>query len=237
MAMSFNCKYSILIAAFNEAESIENCLRQVAAQTPEEAEILVIDGGSDATEAIVTQIQLEIPRIRYIKNHNDRGKGHAIRRGIQEARGPIQIQFDADLQFLPEDIMKLAKHVESGQCDVALGSRFMPSSQKDKEASLLRNFGNFAISWYASILFGQRMSDVLAGIKAWSQHAAAVIDLQSDGFIYEVEIPARGLQRGLCVREFAVGTRARAAGESKVSILGSGSAILRDMTLLKWTKT
>jgi glycosyltransferase involved in cell wall biosynthesis len=218
--------YSIIIAAFNEAASIADCVRAVAQACPPATEILVIDGGSDETGDILRTLSKELPQVRYHQNHNDRGKGHAIRTGIALASAPIHVQFDADLQFMPEDIMRLAKAVEQGECDVALGSRFTPESDKDAEAHPLRNLGNWMCSYYASLLFGQRMTDVLAGIKAWSADAAKIIDLHADDFSYEVEIPARALQRGLNVREFPIGTRARASGESKVSLLGSGTRIL-----------
>lgn len=234
--MPHTIENSVLIAAFNEAPNIEACVRAVHAHTCEETEILVIDGGHDNTDEILAALSSECPRMRYIRNENDRGKGHAIRRGIAEAKGKVHIQFDADLQFIPEDIRPLASKVHKGECDVALGSRFTLSSQRDRDATALRNFGNWAISAYASLLFGQRMTDVLAGIKAWSAEAARTIDLRSDDFAYEVEIPARALQRGLQVNEYPIGTRARVAGESKVSILGSGSAILAATTRFRFTK-
>lgn len=227
---------SVIIPAFNEAAGIDRCVRAVATACTGHFEILVIDGGSDETEAVLVETARTIPQLRYIRNDNDRGKGHAIRRGIAEATGRVHVQFDADLQFMPADIMPLYQAVASGQCDVALGSRFTPSSQKDERASALRNFGNWSISLYASLLFGQRMTDVLAGIKAWSAEAAATITLESDDFAYEVEIPARALQHGLRVEEFAIGTCARETGESKVTILGSGVAIVRAMTRFRFTR-
>jgi glycosyltransferase involved in cell wall biosynthesis len=228
--------FSIIIPTFNEAGGIAACVQAVAAVCNEDYEILVIDGGSDQTETILRELSNAIPRLRYIKNEADRGKGHAIRRGISEARGRAHAQFDADLQFMPEDIPMLIQKVASADCDVALGSRFTPNSQKDLEASLMRKFGNWSISAYASLLFGQRMTDVLAGIKAWSAHAATVIDLQSDDFAYEVEIPARAIQRGLRVREYPIGTCARTSGESKVSIIASGSSIVSACTRFRLTQ-
>lgn len=222
-------RYSVIIAAFNEAGSIETCVRAVAAVCPEDCEILVIDGGRDDTAGILETVACDLPQLRCVQNRHDRGKGHAIRLGIALAGAPVHIQFDADLQFLPDDILLLARAVESGSCDVALGSRFTSERAKDETAPVVRNVGNRALSLCASMLFGHRMSDVLSGLKAWSREAANVLDLQSDGFAYEVEIPARALQRGLRVREFPVETRARTTGESKVSILGNGFSILRAM--------
>lgn len=228
--------FSVIIPAFNEAAGIDRCVRAVAAACRGDFEILVIDGGSDSTAKVLLETGQDIPQLRYIHNKDDCGKGHAIRRGIAESRGSVLVQFDADLQFMPEDILPLYEAVASGECDVALGSRFTPVSRRDENASFLRNLGNWSISLYASLLFGQRMTDALAGIKAWSSQAAKIIDLQSDDFAYEVEIPARALQRGLRVREYSVGTCARKTGESKVTIMGSGVSIAQAMTRFRFSK-
>ena len=75
---------SVIIPTFNEAKNISLCLERVVAACPD-AEILVVDGGSDDTEAIVGSIARKYPLIRYIPNRPDLGKGHAIRVGIENA--------------------------------------------------------------------------------------------------------------------------------------------------------
>lgn len=227
---------SVIVAAFNEADCIVDCVRAVAAHTPADAEILVVDGGNDDSLERLAAIQSEVPNLRPIRNHNDRGKGHAIRTGIAHARAPVHVQFDADLQFFPEHILPLANAVQSGLCDLAMGSRFLPNNPYPVAGGRARTLGNRILSAYASALFFHRMTDVLAGIKAWSKAAAQRIDLQSDDFSYEVELPARALQRGLSVRDFPVGTRHRNAGTSKVGFFRSGSRIVLNTTRFRLSR-
>lgn len=227
-------EFSIIVAAFNEEEMICPCLAAVAEIFPSGAEILVVDGGSDGTSRAVAEAARSIPFIHYIRNENDRGKGHAIRTGIAHARGKYHAQLDADLQFSPHDLPRLFQPLQAGEADVVLGSRFRRESGQDEEASVFRTLGNCAVSAYMSLLFGHRMTDVLAGIKAWTREAAAIIDLQTDGFSYELEIPAHAIRRGLRVTERPVATRARRAGESKVSEWKEGPRFIRDATRFRF---
>ena len=75
-------KLSVIVAAFNEQDTIENCVRQIFEVYPQQCELLVVDGGTDDTEGVVKALVGEFPQLRYVRNHDDRGKGHAIRTGI-----------------------------------------------------------------------------------------------------------------------------------------------------------
>lgn len=232
-----NPEVSIIIAAFNEEKTIGDCLRALADVFPSGAEILVVDGGNDDTSKVVAESAETIPFVRYIRNENDRGKGHAIRSGIAHARGAFQAQIDADLQFFPADLPHLLEPLRAGEADLVLGSRFTKQSGRDEEAAVFRTLGNRLVSGYMSLLFNQRLTDVLAGIKAWTRQAAEKIDLQTDGFSYELEFPAKAIRKGLRVREVPVQTQARQGGESKVNVIKEGPRFLRDATRFRFSAT
>ena len=81
-------------------------------------------------------------------------------------------QIDADIQFLPEELPQLIAPIQEGRADVALGSRFMPAAvRRPGSAPLFRSLGNKTASGYASLLFWHRMTDVQAGMKAWTREA------------------------------------------------------------------
>lgn len=227
-------RYSILVATLNEQESIERCLRRILAVYPTECEIVVVNGGCDRTGEIVETLARENPAVRYVLNRGDRGKGHAIRVGIALARAPIHAQIDADLQFLPEELPRVIDPVRRGEADIVLGSRFMNGATRCPGSTPpLRTIGNRAVSTYASILFGQRMTDVQAGLKAWTAQAIKRIGLCSDNYSYEVEIAVKGVKRGLRVIDVPITTAARQGGRSNVVPLAAGLALLRDITLFR----
>ena len=225
---------SVIVAVFNEEASIETCLRQILAVYPTECEILVVDGGSDSTGEIVLRMAREFPQVRYIRNENDLGKGHATQVGIRAARGTLMAEIDADMQFVPAELPRLIEPLRQGRADVVLGSRFMPGSVRHPGSTpWLRTFGNSVVSLYASILFGQRMTDVLAGMSAWTRAAVEKTGLRSNNSSYEVELPVKALRAGLRVLDVPVTTDARKTGRSNVRLLPDGLAILRDITLFR----
>ena len=223
---------TVIVAARDEEETIERCLRRIDASLGDRPrEILVIDGGTDRTGAIVRALSTDIPCVRHVPNVGDRGKGHAIRRGGREARAPVMVQIDADLQFLPEELPRLLEPIEAGRADVVLGSRFMAgSTRRPGSTTPLRTFGNKLASLYASGLFAHRMTDVQAGMKAWTREAFERIRFASDDYSYEVEIPARALRAGFRVVDVPISTDARAGGQTKVHVVRDGIPLLWDIT-------
>lgn len=227
---------SILIPTFNEEALIAECLAQVTGAMGDGIEVLVIDGGRDGTAAEVQRVAATRPAVRLVSNHPDRGKGHAIRTGIALARGRWQAQFDADLQFAAADLPALLEPLRNGTADVVLGSRFLPGSGRDVEASWSRSLGNRTVSAWVSLLFGRRFTDVMAGIKAWSAEAATRMDLRSDDYSYELEIPARACRLGLRIVEVPVTTRARSGGVSKVRVVSAGLRALAAAARFRWER-
>jgi len=227
-------QFSIIVAAFNEQGTIERCVRRVLEVYPTECEVLVVDGGSDRTGEIVMAMENQLPQVRYIRNENDRGKGHAIRVGIEQARAPIHAQIDADIQFLPEELPLIIDPIREGKADVTLGSRFAGESKRlPGSTPFIRTMGNKTVSGYASLLFWHRMTDVQAGMKAWTADAIRKIDFKSDNYSYEVEIPTKALKRGCRVIDVPITTDARQDGETNVNAFTAGVALFRDITLFR----
>jgi len=132
---------------------------------------------------------------------------------------------------LPEELPTLIAPLIEGRADVTLGSRFMTGSvRRPGSTPLLRTLGNKTASAFASLLYWHRMTDVQAGMKAWTRQAAHLIDLKSDNYSYEVEIPVKALRQGLRVMDVPITTDARAAGESCVNVLTDGLMLLRDIS-------
>ena len=180
-----------------------------------ESEILVVHGGTDRTSEIATRLKTEISAVRVVRNENDRGKGHAIRKGIECATHDVMAQFDADNQFFATDLPALVDPILEGSVDVTLGSRFLPSADRSAyKPSFFRDYGNRTLSAYVGLLCGKKVTDVTAGVKAWTQKAIEAIDLTDDKYSYEAEIVVRAFRLGLRVKDIPVRYSSRSAGES-----------------------
>lgn len=219
---------SVIIPCKKEAENIAICVTRVSQSCPG-AEIIVVDSGLDETRKIIESLQKKIPHLKYIQTNPDRGKGDAIRQGIENISRSVVTQIDADLQFLPEEIPHLIQPILEDRADMTLGSRFTNQSIRESGSSpFLRSTGNFFISQSVSFLFGQKISDALAGMKAWKRSVTESFSLTSYHFSYEVELFAKALRNGFRVIDVPVSFEMRKAGESKVSVFKAGCQILKD---------
>lgn len=205
---------SIIVACRNEEASIGACLTKLTEALPE-AEILVVDGGTDGTFDIASSMALKHPLIIPIRNENDRGKGHAIKTGIARASHDVMAQFDADMQFLASDVPRILAPVVAGSCDLCLGSRFLSNSDRGAYQRMpARDLGNRIVSLFVSSLIGHRVTDVTAGVKAWTRSAITAIDFHDDAYSYEAEMVVRAGRLGLRIMEMPVSYASRLAGES-----------------------
>ena len=229
---------SIIISCLYEEDTIAECIERVSKALPN-AEILIIHGGDDGTLEVAKKMAESNPRIKPYKNENDEGKGHAIQVGIELASHDIMCQFDADLQFDPEDLPKLFVEIFNGNAELVLGSRFMHDSDtSDYSFSFFRVVGNHVVNFWISLLCGTRITDVTAGSKAWTRDAIKKINFQDRRFVYEVEIPVRAHVCGLEIAQVPIGYHNRQGG---VSGHGNGLkglwSIIRCGFMLLWTAT
>lgn len=224
---------SIIVPTRNEADSIAHCLTRILNVYPD-GEILVVDGGNDATEEVVARFSAASPNVIYVRNCGDRGKGHAIQTGISRATRDILVQIDGDLQFHPEEIPLLVGPIERSEADMVLGVRFAKRSQRvEGSTPWHRSLGNRLISLYTSLLFGQSFCDVLAGMKGWRREVTTSFALQSDSYSYEAELVAKAVRYGWRVAEAPITTEPRRAGQSSVRVVKVGMQLLRDITYFR----
>ena len=118
-------RISLIIPAFEEADRIAGTLSTVdselrsSLQKSDDIEVIVVDDGSnDATSEIARQAGADV----VIRLEENKGKGAAIRAGVQEANGSVVAFTDADLAYNPRQVVKLVTLVESGY-DMVVGSR------------------------------------------------------------------------------------------------------------------
>ena len=134
---------------------------------------------------------------------------------------------------MPEELPRLIQPIENASPCGAWKQVYTRLQKAARRYPFIRTLGNKAVSAFASVLFLQRMTDVQAGMKAWSADAIEIIQLASDNYSYEVEIPAKGLLKGLKVVDMPITTDSRQGGATNVQVFKAGLALLRDITAFR----
>jgi glycosyltransferase involved in cell wall biosynthesis len=208
---------SIVLAAYNEAPAIGGVVQKALALP--DAEVIVVDDGStDGTDAIASKSGASVVRL-----HQNRGKGHAVRAGLEAARGEIVVLLDGDGQDDPSEIPLLLQALEGA--DLAVGSRFLGRFGPGA-ITPVNHAGNRFLTGVINLLFGVRLTDTQAGFKALRRSLALELPLRAGRFDIEVDLLLSVLQRRGRVVEVPVGREARLHGTSRLNRVLDGTRIL-----------
>jgi glycosyltransferase involved in cell wall biosynthesis len=208
-----NLKLSILMAAFNEQETIEQAISEILeTDYPCDMELIVIDDGSkDDTPSLLANI--DDPRVIVFRHEKNRGKGAAILTGVSLASGTYILPFDADLEYTPEDIPKLLEPVLRGRCSVVFGVRLFGYNTVYR--SYIYALGNRMLTRITNIMFGACLSDLHTCLKLIPTTLFQSIRLSETGFGLDTEISASLLRRGVRPFEVPVSYFSRSHEEGK----------------------
>jgi glycosyltransferase involved in cell wall biosynthesis len=202
-------KLSIIIPAYNEGPTIGNIcekVRRAGLIAGIEKEVVVVnDASSDNTEAAVFQYRENHPdlSISYLRHDVNRGKGAALRTGIQGATGDFIIVQDADLEYDPEEYNLLLKPVLDGFADVVFGSRFA-GGKPHRILFFWHTIGNRLLTILSNMFTNLNLSDMETCYKLFRAELIKSIDLRESRFGFEPEVTAK-IARIPNVRIYEVG--------------------------------
>jgi len=206
---------SILVPIHNECHYIRAVLDRIRdAQLPaglQKQIILVDDGSTDGTSRIVD----ELTQDRAIRIHHsvlNFGKGTAIRVGLKYATGDYVIIQDGDLEYDPNDYVKLLQPLLEGRSAVVYGSRFLGNVQGMKWQNLL---ANRILTCLSNILFSANITDEATAYKAFRRDVINSIPLRCRHFEFCPEVTAKVLKRGYKIIEVPIKYKARTTAEGK----------------------
>ena len=206
-------RVSFLIPAFNEGRTIAELIERVSALPFEKQLIVVDDGSTDDTPAILKRLSAGRDDMIVIRQAN-RGKGAALRAGIPHISGDIVVIQDADLEYDPSEVESLIEPIVRGVADVVYGSRL--SGGRPQRAYLFWHMvGNRFLSLVTGLLFNTTLSDMETGYKAFRADVLKSLDLRADDFSIEPEITAKICRRKLRIYEVPISYYGRSYDEGK----------------------
>ena len=202
---------SVVMPVYNERETIDEIVARVLA-IPMRVELVVVDDCStDGTRAHLAELQKQYGFTLLLQPANQ-GKGAALRRGFAAVTGDIVAIQDADLEYSPEEIPRLAELIIDGRTDVVYGSRFLGSHRVFLFTHYL---GNLVLTLVTNVLYNTMLSDMETCYKVMRREVLDGLDLRSNGFGIEPEMTAKIFKRGYRVYEVPITYDGRGYDEGK----------------------
>ena len=227
---------SIVVPAFNEADTIGRSLRELLDHLralSDVWEVVVVDDGStDGTRAAVQEFSQAEPRIRLVTGARV-GKGAAVRQGMLEARGAWRFMADADLAMPLDNLDRFLRPVKSpSPPDLVIGSREAPGAHRQGEHWLRYLIGR-VFNLYVRVLVLPGISDTQCGFKLFSAAAADELfpRVTVGGFAFDVELLVMARRAGYEIREVGIEWRGRTG--SRVAVT-RGAAAFGDVLRVRW---
>lgn len=205
-------KLSVIIPAYNEEGTIKEIINKVLSINLNFEIVAIDDGSSDNTGAILDETASANPDKVKVIHQTNQGKGLAIRRALKEVKGDIVIIQDADLEYNPQDILKVTEPIINGEADVVYGSRVLG---KNTWFSPLYYLGGRFLSVVTNILYGTDITDEPTCYKAIKTEILRNIDLKCTGFEFCAEVTAKLAKADYRIKEVPISYNPRSFKEGK----------------------
>jgi len=220
-------KVLIIIPAFNEEATIVDVLKGLRLQCPDYDILVINDASTDNTSLLARSVG----EVSVVDLPVNLGIGGAVQTGLRYANRKnydCAIQFDADGQHRAEDVSLLVDLVLTGECDVAIGSRFVGDS-KIKGTDLFRRFGIRVFEFLSLLLIRKRIRDHTSGFRAFSMEAVSFIMKEYPVDYPEPEIVVLLARNKFNIKEVFTQMYSRQGGVSSISFYNGPYYMLKVM--------
>ncbi len=218
---------SIVIPVYNELDTWRELLARVeSVSLPEIGRqvILVDDGSTDGTGEQLRRFaetrdgQSRRPGAgelchKVVFHDRNRGKGAALRTGFASADGDVVVVQDADLEYDPNDHVRLVTPLLRGEADVIYGTRFPPGS--GRKGYLSNYLANKLLTWLSNLTTGLAVSDMETCYKMFRVGVLRQIHLEQDRFGFEPEVTAGIARLDIRIGEMPISYHGRSHQEGK----------------------
>lgn len=223
----------VVVPTYNEYENLPALVAAVLALPVPDLRLLIVDDNSpDGTGQLADQLAAcSGARLSVLHRPAKQGLGPAYIAGFRQALSEgadAVVEMDADFSHDPDMIPMLLEKLE--ECDLALGSRYVPGGGVAADWSLPRRLLSRFGGQYARIILGLPVHDPTGGFRAFSRFALEAIDLakiRSNGYTFQIEMAYAVHRRGLTIREVPIHFKERAKGHSKMSAAIAAEAAWR----------
>ncbi|MBU0767037.1 glycosyltransferase family 2 protein [Patescibacteria group bacterium] len=203
---------SIVVPFFNEKECIEECINEIHKSfRSEDYEVICVnDGSTDGSGEIASSMAKVDDRMKYIYYETNKGYSHAIRLGFKECSKEYVSFIDADLQYHPQELLKLLGHAKENDLDFVMG---VPNNKYPNPA---RRLMSYCYNKYVSLLFGINLKDANS-LKLMRRKYLESINFRFEYGMIEIELLMGFKMQNIRINTFTIQIQDRIAGTSKCS--------------------
>jgi dolichyl-phosphate beta-glucosyltransferase len=228
---------SIVIPVYNEEDRISDCIARVSAYAPNlpgACEIIIVDDGSDdGTGEQVRRISSEMGGIRYLKSDRNRGKGHAVRKGMRASQGQFSLISDVDLSTPISELEKFLPRM-TGPEKILIGNRKVPRARIIRHQTRFRESLGKVFTLAANVILGMNQRDFTCGFKVFGAAARELIfGIQKiNGWAYDAEILFLARKFGFRIEDIPVVWEN--SNTSSVKLLSASIASFLALLKIRW---
>ena len=216
-------KAIVIIPTYNELENIPIVLEKVL-NLPISFDILIVDDNSpDGTGELVKDFIKKYNSRVFLESKNQKeGLGKAYTHGFNWALSKNYeyiFEMDADLSHDPQDLVKMFKEIDSSNCDVVVGSRYI-NGINVVNWPLSRIILSYFASIYSRVITGLPVKDATSGFVGYKREVLTKINLKSilfNGYAFQIELKFKAYKNNFRILEIPIIFRDRIHGESKMN--------------------
>jgi dolichol-phosphate mannosyltransferase len=225
---------SVIIPAYNEAATIETLLEKISDALRDYAiEVIVVDDGSrDGTRDILDRYR---DQHTVVFHPHNRGKGAAIRTGLAHVTGSHVVIQDADLEYDPNDLVRMLEHMTQNDLPVLYGSRSIERG-RNKEAGFTFYWGGQLLTVITNVLYNQRLTDEPTCYKMFKADVITALPLTCERFEFCPEVTAKVAKQGIRITEVPISYYPRSVTEGKKINWRDGIEAIQVLVLERFKK-
>jgi 2-phospho-L-lactate transferase/gluconeogenesis factor (CofD/UPF0052 family) len=238
---------SIIVPALNEKRTAAEALRRLTAVDFRSLElgreIIFVDGGS--SDGSFEEAR-SIPGIKAYRLEGRKGRGEALRFGVEKARGDIVVFYPADLEYCERDLYNVVFSIVRNRFKVVFGTRAVKCTDLSSRLKTIyggkgpsyfvSKYGGILLSTTTLFLYNRYVTDTLTSIKGFDARFLSSLALESKGMDLETEIVAKTARRGEYILEVPVEYHARTKAEGKKSTTWQGLMALWSLFVWRFAK-
>lgn len=214
MSLRWNeVRLSVVVPVYNERGTVDAAVRRVRS-VPLDLEIVCVDDGSDdGSREVLERLRDDGVVDALVVHERNRGKGRAVRTGIERATGDLVVIQDADLEYDPRDLSRLMEPILDGRADAVLGSRFLGGPHR--VLYFWHRVGNGALTLFSNMLTDLNLTDMETCYKMVRADLIKSLPLRSMRFGIEPELVARLAQARARIYEVPISYSGRTYDDGK----------------------